>query len=97
MFPRNREYFLTSVASRDEQYCCLAFYSDDTVEDVTNQATWSAVDESTGLPVAGASFSSQANGHLTVNNTAPPFVRLSVSMGASPAENDQSVVKAVTQ
>lgn len=99
MFPRNREYFLTSVASRDEQYYCLAFYSDDTVEDVTNHEniTWTAVDRDTGQPVSGASFSTQANGHLTVNNTAPQFVRLSVSLGSSAAENDQTVIKAVTQ
>ncbi len=97
MFPRNREYFLTSVASRDEQYYCLAFYADDTVEDVTNQVTWSAVDDSTGQPIAEAFFSTQANGHLTVTNTAPQFVRLSVSLGSSAAENDQTVIKAVTQ
>lgn len=104
MFPRNREYFLTSTPSTDEQYHCVAFYSDDTVEDVTNQATWTAVDSSTGQPVAGASFSTQANGHLILNNTAPQFVRLSVSYVPSQvgtisttSGKDETRIKVVTQ
>lgn len=100
MFPRNREYFLTSASSRDEQYYCLAFYSDDTVEEVTKSPTivWTAVDNSTGEPLpASAFFSSQSKGYFTVRDTAPQFVKLSVSLGPTPAENDQTVVKAVTQ
>lgn len=97
MFPRNREYFLTSATSTTEQYYCLAFYSDDTVEDVTSQATWSAVDNSTGQPVSGTFFSSQAGGFFTVTNAAPELVRLSVSLGSAAAQNDQTVAKVVTQ
>lgn len=104
MFPRNREYFLTSTPSVSEQYYCLAFFSDDTVEDVTNKATWSAVDQSTGQPVAGATFSTQANGYLIINNTAPGFVRLKATYDPAPlgsmtstSGEDQTVIKIVTQ
>ncbi len=105
MFPRNCEYILTSIPSTSEQYYCLAFYSDDTVEDVTSSATWTLVDDETGQPVsvdpntgqAPARFSTQTNGLLILDDTSPEFLRIEVSIGGSDNQKDQTVVKVVTQ
>lgn len=47
IFPRNRKYTLNSP-STSEYYFMLAFYDDETVVDVSSQATWSTDGGSTG-------------------------------------------------
>lgn len=69
IWPRNKQYDMTATALSNEHYYCLAYYSDQTIEDVTSSTFWSVARKEGGIPTA-ARFSTTIPNELLINNTA---------------------------
>lgn len=93
LFPRNRIYTVpVGNPTATEQYSALAFYSDNTVQDVTSTATFTLTD-SNHNPVdpTKAFFSSSGNGLLEVTDGSPNDLLISVSIGSDASQKDVDV------
>ncbi len=93
MYPRNQVYNPNSVNAID-QYCAIAYYSDYTIEDVTDQVVWSLIDSASGQPVdeAVAEFSDNTPGSLTVRPGAPGLMNVTATMSATVSDTTQAKV-----
>ena len=96
IFPRNRFYQVVSGSPKKaEQYYCLAFYSDNTSEDVTDQVVWTLQnDDDAGSPVdpnlatlagMGGVDAGYFVGDTPRNDTQ---LRITASLGTDSREND---------
>lgn len=80
IYPRNQQYDLTgSSSSTSDSYYCVAYLTDNTVLDVTDQVVFSSVDNATGQPTSnGTGFSPSVNafGDFSINRSAPALVKI---------------------
>jgi hypothetical protein len=67
--PRNRTFDLETTDSVDQQFVAVGFYSDNSVQDLTNRVTWTVVDQSTGNPTPGATFANDQAGLLVLKKS----------------------------
>lgn len=69
IFGRNKRYDMTATTANNDLYYCLAYYDDNTVQDVTASTIWSVALQGGGTPSA-AHFSSSSPNELVVSNAA---------------------------
>jgi len=100
IYPRNRIYTVPNGnPSAQEKYYCIAYYSDNTVEDVSDQVTWNLVVDSTGAPadpnVASIAPKNDAD-HGNFIGTTPPsdtIYRIEASLGSASTQNDEVLLE----
>jgi hypothetical protein len=80
VFPRNKEYDMTVVTGQNDKYYCLAYYSDNTVVDVTSTAVFS-VTTSSGATPSSAHFSTTVLNELVINNSATENLLIQATFG----------------
>lgn len=99
VYPRNRTYSVPNGNQVQEKYYCLAYYSDNTVADVSNEVTWTLVEDATGAPVDKAVATLAPKGDVDHGNfvgRTPPadtLLRIEASLGSASTQNDEVLLE----
>ncbi len=89
VFPRNRAYPDARNLPSDLRYSAVGFYSDRTVEDLTDEVEWEVTDRA-GQPVPGADFSSNFSGALLLHDPESGDLLIEAQLKDNPSLSDQT-------
>ncbi|MFA5503776.1 MAG: hypothetical protein WC314_04445 [Vulcanimicrobiota bacterium] len=100
IYPRNRTYSVPAGSpSVQEKYYCIAYYSDNTVKDVSSEVTWELVTNDTGAPVDPDTATVAPKGdsdHGNFIGKTPPadtILKLKASLGSESIQNDEVLLE----
>ena len=101
IFPRNRSYEVISGSTKvTEPYYCVAFYTDNTSEDVTGQVTWTLVNDDenetavdSGLATLATNPDSNAGTFVGDTPRNDTTLKIKASLGPDPDANDEVLLR----
>lgn len=100
IYPRNRTYSVPQgSAAVQERYYCVAYYSDNTIEDVSDKVSWSLVTNGSDAPVSPSLATIAPKGDADHGNfigQTPPadtVLKIQASLGGASIQNDEVLLQ----